>query len=187
MKTKFIIFIVAVILIIGGLGIFISKSNSGSSKFDDFAKALKDRGTVFYGAFWCPHCQAQKAEFGSSKQYLPYVECSNADNSQKQICVDNKIEAYPTWTFKDGIKLTSANEPTICPINIEGVTQTDICKYAASSFYRVWIFPEYTFSVKSPADPTRDGNVWQFPAGTQAVGEISQEFLAEQIQFTLPK
>ena len=105
MKTKFIIFIVIVVLIVGGFGFFMSKSSIGPNRLDGFAQCLKTSGAEFYGAFWCPHCQSQKALFGSSKQYLPYVECSNADNTQTQACIDKKIESYPTWIFKDGSKL----------------------------------------------------------------------------------
>ena len=107
MKTKFfVIFIIAVVLLVGALGFFMNRDNSKSSKLDGFAQCLKQSGAEFYGAFWCPHCQAQKALFGSSKQYLPYTECSNPDNSQTQICKDKKIEGYPTWIFKDGSILT---------------------------------------------------------------------------------
>lgn len=103
MKIKiFIIFTVIVILLVGGLGIFMSKLSSKPSNLDGFAQCIKASGAEFYGAFWCPHCQEQKAEFGSSKKYLPYTECSNTDNTQNQICKDKKIESYPTWIFGDG-------------------------------------------------------------------------------------
>ncbi len=188
MKTKiFVIFIVAIILIIGGLGVFMNRASFGPSKFDGFAQALKSSGAQFYGAFWCPHCQAQKAEFGSSKKYLPYVECSNPDNTQTQICADNKIEGYPDWKFKNGIKLSSTGEPVICPIQKDGVKEDGLCQNASSQYFRVWIFPEYKFSIKSPTDPIKSGNIWQFPSEAQAVGEIPLSFLAEQIQFTLPQ
>lgn len=70
-------------------------------KFDDFAKCITDTKTVtFYGAFWCPHCQAQKARFGKSAKYLPYVECSTPDGQgQLQVCKDKNISTYPTWEF----------------------------------------------------------------------------------------
>lgn len=108
MKTKFfIIFTVAVVLIVGGIGVYLNKvSVKDSSKLDGFAQCLSDSGAKFYGAFWCSHCQNQKKLFGSSKQYLPYVECSNLDNTQTQICKDQKIEGYPTWTFADGSELS---------------------------------------------------------------------------------
>lgn len=106
MKAKFfIIFVVVVVLLVGGLGIFMNRSNSGPSKLDVFAQCITNSGAEFYGAFWCPHCQDQKKEFGSTSKYLPYVECSNPDNSQTQVCIDKKIESYPTWIFKDGSML----------------------------------------------------------------------------------
>jgi thiol-disulfide isomerase/thioredoxin len=68
---------------------------------------LKDKGAIFYGSFWCPHCQAQKKLFGDSVKLLPYVECSTPDgNAQTQICIDKKITGYPTWKFADGSELT---------------------------------------------------------------------------------
>ena len=71
------------------------------------AQCLKDKGAVFYGAFWCPHCQKQKALFGDSVKYLPYVECSTPDGkNQTEVCKNNNITGYPTWKFKDGTELT---------------------------------------------------------------------------------
>ncbi len=71
-----------------------------SGKYDQFAQCIKDKGALFYGAFWCPHCQAQKARFGTSAKYLPYVECSTPDGqNQNQVCKDKGIESYPTWFF----------------------------------------------------------------------------------------
>jgi hypothetical protein len=121
MKTKFfVIFVVGVVLLVGGLGIFLNKKSIAPSKLDGFAQCLAASGAEFYGAFWCPHCQDQKALFGSSSKYLPYVECSNTDNTQKQICIDKKIEGYPTWIFKDGsilngkIELQTLADKTQC-------------------------------------------------------------------------
>lgn len=105
-KIKFIIFIVLVVLIVGGYGIYSALKPLPPSKLDGFAQCLKASGAEFYGAFWCSHCKEQKDEFGTSAQYLPYVECSNADNSQTQTCIDKKIESYPTWIFADGTKQT---------------------------------------------------------------------------------
>lgn len=103
MKIKFfIIFSVVVILLIGGLGIFMNRDSIKPTKLIPFAQCLQQSGAEFYGAFWCPHCQDQKKEFGSAAKYLPYFECSKADSTQTQICKDKKIESYPTWIFKDG-------------------------------------------------------------------------------------
>jgi hypothetical protein len=104
MKIKFILFIVIIVV---GLGFFINKKNQGPSKLDGFAQCLKDSGAEFYGTFWCSHCQNQKELFGSSKKYIPYIECSTLDGqSQLQVCKDKGIEGYPTWVFKDGSRLS---------------------------------------------------------------------------------
>ena len=77
--------------------------NQQSTKLDGFATCIKDSGATFYGAFWCPHCQAQKAMFKKSARLLPYTECSEADGkTQTPVCIEKKVSSYPTWTFKDG-------------------------------------------------------------------------------------
>lgn len=186
MKSKFIVFIIALIVVVVGLGVFMNKSQ-GPSKYDDFAKALKTGGAEFYGAFWCPHCQAEKALFGSAKKFLPYIECSNPDQSPIQVCLDKKVESYPTWMFKDPIKLLSKSQPTICPIKPGTPNDASICAQIASKYYKTWVFPEYQFSIKSPTDPVSKDGVWTFPVGAQTQGEIPLKFLADQIGFTLPQ
>ncbi len=186
-KIYLVVGLVVAVAIIG-LVVFFGKGDTGPSKYDGFATALKDQGAVFYGAFWCPHCQATKALFGSAAKKLPYVECSTLDgNGQTQACIDKKIESYPTWSFKDGIKITSGNEPTICPIKINDVKEEGVCANVASSYYKVWVFPEFGFSVKSPSDPIKNGDVWQFPSESYTVGELPLSFIATQINFTLPQ
>lgn len=105
-KTKFIIFVILVVVLIGGFGLYTGLKPQAPSKLDGFAQCIRTSGAEFYGAFWCSHCQSQKELFGSSKQYLPYIECSNPDNSQTQICIDKKIEGYPTWIFADETRLS---------------------------------------------------------------------------------
>jgi glutaredoxin len=88
-----------------------------------FAQCIKQSGTTFYGAFWCPHCAATKKMFGSAQKELPYVECSTPDTQhQTQICIDKKIEGYPTWVFPDGsrktgeLTLDELSTQTKCPL-----------------------------------------------------------------------
>ena len=111
MNTNIKIFIsVIVLLIVGTIITVILRSDEPDSnlpgKYDTFAQCLTDKGATFYGAFWCPHCQAQKKLFGKSSKLLNYVECSTADGaSQTQICIDKNIDGYPTWEFADGERL----------------------------------------------------------------------------------
>jgi len=95
--------IFAAILIIGGVIWYAIWYQSQPGQYDSFAECLASKGMTFYGAFWCPHCQAQKAMFGKSVDKLPYVECSTPDgNGQTQICIDKNIQGYPTWATKNG-------------------------------------------------------------------------------------
>lgn len=98
--SKYLYGIVAVLALVGI--VWLIKTPGKASKYDDFAKCIaqQDKGVTFFGAFWCPHCQAQKARFGKSAQYLPYKECSTIDGQhQTQACIDNNITTYPTWEF----------------------------------------------------------------------------------------
>src|SRR3989344_4081507 len=71
-----------------------------SGPLDDFTQCIKDKGALFYGAFWCPHCEDQKKLFGDAAQYLPYVECSTPDSKgQLAVCASQCIKVYPTWVF----------------------------------------------------------------------------------------
>lgn len=82
-------------------------TSSKPGNLDSFAACLKEKKAVFYGAFWCSHCQNQKKMFGNSMNFLPYVECSTADGKEQlKICQDKKISSYPTWEFSDGSRLT---------------------------------------------------------------------------------
>lgn len=91
-----------------GAGVLIAAALIGGyymmpGKLDAFATCLGEKGTTFYGAFWCPHCQEQKQEFGKSASKLPYVECSMPDGQrQTQVCIDRQIHGYPTWVFPVG-------------------------------------------------------------------------------------
>lgn len=106
-----IFFSVIILLVLGVIATVVFRLNDGGvppgpGKYDDFTTCLKDKGAVFYGAFWCPHCQSQKKLFGSSVKLLPYVECSLASGQgQTQVCIDKKITGYPTWIFADGTEL----------------------------------------------------------------------------------
>ena len=122
MKNKTIIIII-VLFIIGLAAALWIKSSSRPGQLDAFAECLKANGAMFYGTFWCSHCQNQKALFSRSAKRLPYVECSTPDGrSQAAICRDKNIKSYPTWEFNDGsrrsgeLSLTQLAEKTGCPL-----------------------------------------------------------------------
>lgn len=94
------------VIVVAGVGFWIYQQNQ-PGQYDEFARCLTDKGVVFYGAFWCPHCQNQKAMFGRSAKKLPYVECSlPSGQGQTSTCIEEGIESYPTWEFTDGSRET---------------------------------------------------------------------------------
>lgn len=119
------VLIVAVVILVA-MGIFKNdEKKSLEADIVGFAQCLKDEGAVFYGAFWCPHCQNQKRMFGrEASKSLPYVECSTPDGQgQTEACKEAGVESYPTWHFADGSKSTGEksiqelSRQTSCPIS----------------------------------------------------------------------
>jgi thiol-disulfide isomerase/thioredoxin len=103
---KYISWIIITVLCAAIIGTMVWYS-SRPGQYETFATCIAESGAKFYGAFWCPHCQAQKALFGRSAKKLPYVECSTTDGQgQLPICKEKAVESYPTWIFKDGTKQT---------------------------------------------------------------------------------
>lgn len=122
-RTRIAIWILAAIAIALGVFLYVRNIPPANGKYDAFAKCIANTSTTFYGAFWCPHCQAQKKDFGSAAEYLPYVECSLPDASgQTQVCIDKGIESYPTWYFPDNSSSTGEksldflSQKTGCPL-----------------------------------------------------------------------
>ena len=98
-KTALIGAVVAIFLI--GLIVAVllrSDKLSTADSLDDFARCLKDKGAVMYGAEWCPHCQNEKKAFGDSFKFISYVECPKEPDT----CIQKQIQGYPTWIFADG-------------------------------------------------------------------------------------
>ena len=72
-----------------------------ATKFRELFRSVSKSGAKMYGAFWCPHCQQQKAMFGASASRLPYIECSpNGQGApQADVCKAENIASYPTWVI----------------------------------------------------------------------------------------
>lgn len=105
-KKQNILWVVAGVVVLAGIiGLAVYKKNQ-PGQYDTFAACIKESGATFYGAFWCPHCQSQKALFGKSSRLLPYVECSTPSKSQIKVCDDAGVTSYPTWKFSDGSVVT---------------------------------------------------------------------------------
>ena len=71
-----------------------------SDRLTALADHLRESGAVFYGAYWCPHCQAQKQMFGAAASRLPYVECDpRGAEARPDLCQAAGVRAYPTWVI----------------------------------------------------------------------------------------
>lgn len=113
MEQKIIMGVV-VVLVLGAVGTFFlapQQTSNGTTvppgTYTEFAQCIKDSGAIFYGAFWCPHCNNQKRMFGDAADLLPYVECSTPDQkSQLPVCKDAGVTVYPTWEFGDKTRQT---------------------------------------------------------------------------------
>ena len=80
--------------------------NPAAGPEDPYLKSLalhlEESGAKFYGAYWCPHCQQQKAAFGASGSRLPYVECTpgGPKGPRDTDCITAEITGYPTWIIE---------------------------------------------------------------------------------------
>ena len=99
---------VVAVLLIGGLhlhysGVFDEAAGPEDPQLQALAIHLTETGAKFYGAYWCPRCQEQKALFKASAKRLPYVECSSGGRGSALTapCVANDIRSYPTWIIDD--------------------------------------------------------------------------------------
>lgn len=98
-NSKGLYIVLAAIIIVPIILINVLAKTPG--QHDALAQCINNSGAKFYGAFWCSHCQAQKAAFGKSAKLLPYIECSNPDKTQTDQCKQAGITGYPTWVFPD--------------------------------------------------------------------------------------
>lgn len=98
-RTSTVVFFLVLAGIVAAAGYWVYGSTQ-PGKYDELAACTKEKGAVFYGAFWCSHCQSQKKLFGKSIKNLNYVECSTPDGKgQTKACTDQGIQGYPTWKF----------------------------------------------------------------------------------------
>lgn len=96
-------------------------------KLNDYIPAslgecLTSKGAIFYGAWWCPHCNNQHLILGDEDEKVNYVECSTSSRTQKEICNKVGIKAYPTWYingkyYEGELSLEKLSEISSCPLN----------------------------------------------------------------------
>lgn len=116
---------VAVIIALGlAVFVFVFILGRGTTKptvaLDGFAECLTGRGWTMYGAYWCPHCQNEKAALGTAFKYIDYVECTK----EPQACTAAGIKGYPTWITKDGRRFEGE-------LGIDGLARESGCSVTA--------------------------------------------------------
>jgi len=92
-------------------------------KYDAFAQCLGTKQVKMYGLYWCPHCLEQKAMFGQSFHYVPYVECAIKGSSElAPECKVAGAKLFPSWQFgmdppKEGIlSMETLSDKTGCSL-----------------------------------------------------------------------
>ncbi len=99
-KNKILLMSVLVVLIIV-VSFYSYRTITGNvikvGEYDEFAKYLTEQGVKMYGTEWCPHCKNQKNLFGSSFQYIDYIDCDKNRNE----CSITGITGYPTWKINN--------------------------------------------------------------------------------------
>ncbi|MGJ3250955.1 MAG: vitamin K epoxide reductase family protein [Elainellaceae cyanobacterium] len=120
-------FLVAVVTLVGTLGVYSGVDNpsspvtasSGSATGQApppiqttsgeaemaLAQHLSDIGAKKYSAYWCPHCHAQQAMFGREAfALIDYIECDpQGQNAQPELCQAAGVEGYPSWEINGEI------------------------------------------------------------------------------------
>ena len=109
MKVLFILSLIALFVIAG-----CNQSDYTREQLDGLATCLKEKGVKEYGAFWCPNCAKQQKMFGRSYDIIKdgvYIECDpRGDDSQAELCIEKKVEKYPTWEFSNEEFLVGVQE-----------------------------------------------------------------------------
>jgi hypothetical protein len=90
----------AAVAIAVGAVVFAAAPPSATPYQEALARHLAKSGAVFYGAYWCPHCQEQKELFGGAAGLLPYVECDpKGARAQRERCRAAGVKVFPTWVL----------------------------------------------------------------------------------------
>jgi len=107
-KKNILIAVGLVVLVVGFVLLmwYLAQPKPMSPEVEKLSLCLKEKGAKMYGAYWCSHCQKQKAEFGEAFKNILYVECTEKQDE----CTAAGIEGYPTWVFSDGSKLSGEQD-----------------------------------------------------------------------------
>jgi len=97
---KYILVVTAVLILVfvaWGVSKAVQENNVPKTDVVALAQCLASKKVTMYGAYWCSHCQNQKALFGDAFKYVPYVECTENEKS----CTSKGVQGFPTWLVPD--------------------------------------------------------------------------------------
>ena len=120
---KYLGWVIILVLIVGLFGWWKASQVVPNGKYDQFAQCVASKGLTMYGAYWCPHCKAEKARFGTSFQYVPYVECTK----EVKLCTDKGVKGYPTWIM-EGAASTSTQTRFEGELGLEKIAEITGCE-----------------------------------------------------------
>ncbi|MFP4112248.1 MAG: hypothetical protein ACLFPQ_03530 [Candidatus Woesearchaeota archaeon] len=102
-KRKENIILAAVfIVLVFAVGFLLSRDSGDDNysdlpgDYDSFAKCLSESGMIMYGSETCGACNSQKNLFGSSFQYVNYIDCYE----NRAACTNAEIQYFPTWIYQ---------------------------------------------------------------------------------------
>ena len=100
---------IAIVVVFAAAYYFLWHRHNG--RLDAFAQCLTAKGAKMYGLYSCPHCQDQKEKFGSSVDYIPYIECGiKGSHVIEAVCTQAGVKQFPTWVFADGTRVIGAHD-----------------------------------------------------------------------------
>jgi len=97
------------LLVAAFAGVYYLGLRKRSQRLGTFARCLTAKQAKMYGLSWCPHCEDEKQLFGSSFQYINYIECGVLkSHDETASCTQAGIKHFPTWEFAGGKRLEGA-------------------------------------------------------------------------------
>ena len=97
MKRKNLFWFTGIVLVLIFITYGVYNRQNSSENYDSFAKCLTEKEMKMYGTEWCSHCQNQKALFGSSFEFITYIDC----DIEEETCFIEGIKGYPTWKINN--------------------------------------------------------------------------------------
>jgi thiol-disulfide isomerase/thioredoxin len=131
-RQTIIYFVLGCFIIVALFGYVFFVDAKKPGPYDDFAQCITNSGAKFYGAYWCPHCQKQKSEFGKSAKKLPYIECDTLNNKEKLAAKAQIDQAIADGRLKEG------DDPATVGI----FTSSQACTENSIKSYPTWIFAD---------------------------------------------